>query len=240
MADFIGWRMAGGFVGGVGLLASMVFWRKLPASRYFVARPLPFTPAGLAALRQAVVTVWRDPGLPWLFAMAFVLMGCFVSLYNYIGFYLEAPPFGLSPSVIGLIFTLYLVGVVSSVTSGHLAQRFGRSRAMLGLTGAMLCGLVLTLFHTLPVVIVGAILFTFSFFGGHAIASGWVGQRSGQAKALAAAFYMSSYYVGSSLIGSTSGLFWASGHWAGVVGVLAVTLVVGLAVIRFRLARLPG
>jgi hypothetical protein len=27
-----------------------------------------------------------DPGLPWLFAEAFLVMGGFVTLYNYIGF----------------------------------------------------------------------------------------------------------------------------------------------------------
>ena len=27
-----------------------------------------------------------DAGLPWLYALAFLLMGCFVSLYNYLGY----------------------------------------------------------------------------------------------------------------------------------------------------------
>ncbi len=40
------------------------------------------------------------------------------------------------------------------------------------------------------------------------IASSWVGQRAGTSKALGASLYLSSYYLGSSLVGSVSGLFW--------------------------------
>ena len=50
----------------------------------------------------------RDAGLPWLFAEAFLLMGGFVCIYNYIGFRLLDPPFSLSQTVIGLdLFRLH-------------------------------------------------------------------------------------------------------------------------------------
>ena len=44
---------------------------------------------------------FSDPGLRYLFALGFLLMGVFVTTYNYIGFRLEAPPFSLSPTTIG-------------------------------------------------------------------------------------------------------------------------------------------
>jgi hypothetical protein len=62
----------------------------------------------------------RDPGLPWLFALPFLLMGCFVSLYNYIGYRLLAPPFGLRQSAVGLLSLLYLLGIFSSMWAGRL------------------------------------------------------------------------------------------------------------------------
>ncbi|MBW4976563.1 hypothetical protein KZZ08_23465, partial [Roseovarius mucosus] len=73
---------------------------------------------------------FRDAGLPWLFAEAFLLMGGFVCIYNYIGFRLLEPPYALSQAVIGLIFSVYLAGMVSSPVTGELASRFGRRRVL--------------------------------------------------------------------------------------------------------------
>ncbi|MEL0028232.1 MAG: MFS transporter, partial [Perlucidibaca sp.] len=73
----------------------------------------------------------------------------------------------------------------------------------------MLAGLLLTLTQSLVWVVMGIALFTFAFFGGHAMASSWVGQRAGRARALAAALYLSSYYLGASSLGTLSGLSWA-------------------------------
>jgi MFS transporter, YNFM family, putative membrane transport protein len=72
---------------------------------------------------------------------------------------------------------------------------------------------------------------TFGFFGGHSVASTWVGLRAHRAKAQAAALYLFFYYMGSSLAGSAGGLFWERWRWPGVTGFVAAMLVtaVGLA-----------
>ncbi|MDN0082947.1 MFS transporter [Crenobacter sp. SG2305] len=239
VADLASWRIAGTLVGSVGLLAALVFWRNLPTSRHFVSRELPLSASGRRMLWQSVRDQFGDAGLPWLFAVGFLLMGCFVSLYNYIGFRLEAAPFGLRDSTIGAIFTLYLVGTFASTWSGRLADRIGRRHVLWGMKALMLTGLLLTLANWLPLVIVGIGLFTFAFFGGHTVASSWVGRRAGGAKALAASLYLSCYYLGSSLVGSLSGLFWAHDQWTGVCLALAAIVLVSLAV-ALRLRRLPA
>ena len=53
-------------------------------------------------------------------------MGAFVTVYNYLTFRLSGPPFGLSTSVIGALFTAYLAGTWSSAQAGRLADRAGR------------------------------------------------------------------------------------------------------------------
>ena len=59
----------------------------LPASRHF--RPITLRPRNLLINFRLH---WRDPGLPWLFAEGFLLMGAFVTLFNYIGYrLLDAP-----------------------------------------------------------------------------------------------------------------------------------------------------
>ncbi len=69
------------------------------ASRHFVRRELR-----LAPLVRAFGMHLRDGILPLLFVEGFLLMGSFVTVYNYVGYRLIAPPFSLSQTHIGLIF----------------------------------------------------------------------------------------------------------------------------------------
>ncbi len=56
------------------------------------------------------------------------------------------------------------------------------------------------------------------------MSASWVGRRPVPARALAAALYVCSYYLGASLIGTLSGLAWQFDGWPGVAGCLAVGL----------------
>lgn len=232
LSDYLSWRIALLIVGVAGLAAAAEFLRSLPASKNFSKRALSF-----AAMPVAIRKHLSDDGLPWFFLVGFLLMGCFVSLYNYISYRLLSPEFSLSQSAVGAISALYLIGIFSSVWSGKMADKFGRRRVLWALISVMLSGLLLTLVHSLILVIAGIALFTFGFFGGHSITSSWVGRRARPPQALASALYLFAYYLGSSLIGSCSGLVWKMDGWNGVVIVLAVLLISAVA-ISLRLSRL--
>ncbi|NEK79420.1 MAG: MFS transporter, partial [Xanthomonas perforans] len=109
LMEWGGWRLAIGGIGVLGLGAAVVFWQCLPPSRHFQPRPLQWR--GLA---ENFALHLRDGGLRWLFLVGFLLMGAFVTVYNYIGYRLRAPPFALSHAVVGSVFTVYLVGIASS------------------------------------------------------------------------------------------------------------------------------
>ena len=66
------------------------------------------------AILPAIRLHLSDPGLRYLYALGFLVMGAFVTTYNYIGFRLAAPPFSLSQASIGFVFVIYLVGAVVS------------------------------------------------------------------------------------------------------------------------------
>jgi YNFM family putative membrane transporter len=219
LSDFLSWRWALGVLGVAGVLAAAEFWRSLPASKNFV----PST-KGWQALPHAIKQHFSDQGLPWLFCLAFVLMGCFVSLYNYIGYRLLAAPFGLRQSTVGLLAFLYLIGIFSSVWAGRLVDRLGRRGVLWIMLSIMLTGIFLTLFDYLPLIVAGMALATFGFFASHSIASSWVSRRARAPQALASAFYLLFYYLGSSLIGSASGMMWGFDGWTGVVGMLGLCL----------------
>ncbi|MGE5101260.1 MAG: MFS transporter, partial [Deltaproteobacteria bacterium] len=141
-------------------------------------------------------------------------------------------PYHLSQSAVGLIFIVYLVGIFASAWIGGRADRVGRAKMLLSMAGLMLIGVGLTLFRPLVLVIAGIATITFGFFGGHSVASSWVGLRAQHAKAQAAALYLFFYYVGSSVAGAVGGVFWGAWRWIGVAGFVATMLIVALAIVR--------
>lgn len=202
LADFFGWRIGVAVVGAVGVVAGLMFWRALPPSRHFTAQPLRWR-----TLLGRFAGMFRDRGLPWLFVEGFLLLGAFVTVYNYLGYRLMAPPYKLSQAVVGSIFAIYLIGTFSSAWMGHLAGRLGRRRVLWTAFALMLAGVALTLARPLPLIILGIVAITFGFFGGHSIVSSWVGRRAGAAKAQASSVYLFCYYMGSSIAGASGGLF---------------------------------
>ena len=68
-------------------------------------------------------------------------------------------------------------------------------------------------------------------FCAHAALSGWVGLRAAQGRALASGIYLFAYYMGSSLLGTVSGLAWGQGAWLAVAGFLAVLLGLALLIV---------
>lgn len=233
LADFFGWRIGVAVVAVIGIAAALIFWRMLPASRHFTAQPLRWrTVAG------RFNGIFRDRGLPWLFVEGFLLLGAFVTVYNYLGYRLLAPPYSLSQAVVGLIFGIYLVGTFSSAWMGHLAGKLGRRKVLWTALALMLAGVALTAAQPLWLVMTGIVAVTFGFFGGHSIVSSWVGRRAGAAKAQAASVYLFCYYMGSSIAGASGGLFYAAHGWAGVALFVGVLVLLGL-LIALWLFRLP-
>lgn len=232
ITDVVSWRAAVGAVGVLGVIAAIVFWRSLPPSRHFHPRPL-----ALRDLARSFVHHLSDAGLLALFSEGFLVMGSFVTIYNYIGYRLLAPPYSLSQTAVGTIFTVYLVGIGSSAWLGDLGGRIGRGRLLWVTIVVMLAGVAATFARPLASIVAGMALLTFGFFAAHSIVSSWVGLRAHHARAQASSLYLFFYYTGSAIAGLVGGFFWAAHGWRGVAGFVAVLLVVALA-IALWLARL--
>jgi YNFM family putative membrane transporter len=230
ISDFYSWRMALGVMGAAGLYAAFEFWRSLPASRNF--RP---GDRGAGALLGGLRGHLSDAGLPYMFALAFLLMGAFVSMYNYIGYRLLAPPFAMRQSAVGALSLLYLLGIFSSVWAGRLADKIGRRNVLWLVMAVMLAGLLCTLLDNVFAIVGGMGLFTFGFFASHSVSSSWVGRRARPPQAMASAIYLFMYYLGSSVVGWFSGYLWSHGGWPGVVALLGAIMLVALAIaLRLR------
>ncbi|WP_414707827.1 MFS transporter [Pseudomonas sp. UBA6562] len=233
LIDFVSWHTALLVMGGLALVAALVFWRVLPESRNFRAQSLkPRT------LLDGFVLHFKDAGLPWLFLEAFLLMGAFVTLFNYIGYRLLAGPYHMNQALVGLLSVVYLSGIYSSAQVGALADKLGRRKVFWASILVMAAGMALTMMAPLTLIVVGMLIFTFGFFGAHSVASSWIGRRALRAKGQASSLYLFSYYAGSSVAGTVGGVFWHHYGWNGIGLFIGSLLAVALG-IAVHLSRLP-
>lgn len=223
VTDLFNWQIGMIFIGLLSLVISAYFVWALPTSKHFTPRPLQ-----LRALTKSLFQHTKDPGLLCLFGIGFLLMGGFVTLYNYISFKLLGAPYNLSATVVGWIFIVYLVGTFSSAWFGSLSDRFGRQRVLYAGILIMLCGAIFTVPVSLWMKGIGITVFTFGFFGAHSIASGWVSHRAKKDKAQASSLYLFSYYFGSSIGGTSGGFFWVHYGWNGIIAFISFFLIISL------------
>ena len=226
VGELWGWRAAALAVSLMATAAAALFLVLVPPARNFTA-------AAASGFRGALATLaghGRNPRLLAIYVQAFVLMGGFVAVYNYLGFRLSGEPFSLPATLISLIFLAYLSGTVSARWAAGLTLRFGRRNVLLAGTALMVAGLALTLTQLLALILAGLLLFTGGFFAAHSIGSGWTGVIASTGRAQAASLYNLAYYLGSSVIGWAGGLLFQSLGWTAlalaVMGLACTTAVI--------------
>jgi YNFM family putative membrane transporter len=233
LAEHGDWRTALAGVGVVSLACALAFWRLAPPSRH--QRRSRFAPA--AALASVNVHL-RDRGQLRLDAMAALLMGTFMAVYNGLGFRLADAPYRLSATAIAAIFLVYPIGSVASGVAGRLADAVGRRRVLPAGVLVALAGVAVAALDPLPLVVLGVALLTIGFFAAHSVASSWVGRRAHVAPAQASALYLLAYYAGSSLVGPLGGLAWSAGRWAAVTALAGLLLALAF-MVSLRLRATP-
>lgn len=223
LLDFTTWQIATLLIGVINIAIATIFYLALPASRHFVATRLsPYL------LKKAFQNTLADRRLGLLFLQGFILMGCFVSVFNYMSYHLLEQPIALSQTWIGLISVAYLSGIYSSPRAAAWSRKYGRDRVIFYMLLAMLLGLWVMRSEILVFILLGLVIFTFSFFAAHSTASSWVSIQALQYRAVAASLYLFCYYLGSSLLGSSSGLVWEQWGWLGIQFEISIFLLIGL------------
>lgn len=225
-ADHMDWRWPITAVGVMSLVAAAVLWLWLPPSRFF--RPSPLR---IATTFDNFGRHLSSPGLAPAFLAGFLLMGCFVAFFNYIGFRLLAPPFELGQTVVGMISVVYLPASYAAVEAGKMSDHIGPEWVHIGAIGVMALGVALTAVPLFWILGLGTLLFTFGFFAAHSVAVGHVGRRAQTARAQATAMYQIAFYFGASIAGTVGGFFWQAYGWNGVLlllgGMLALAALNG-------------
>ena len=223
LVDFISWQSATLMIAGLNLLIAIAFYYLLPNSKHFTSYPMQWH-RFISSFRNTIA----DQKLRFLFAQGFILMGCFVSVFNYMSYHLLEAPFHLSQVWIGVLSLTYLAGIYSSPRAANWGRKFGRDRVLPIMLAIMLLGVMLMLVPSLIVLLLGLLLFSFAFFAAHSTASSWVSVQALQYRAVGSSLYLFSYYMGSSILGSSSGMVWENAGWQGLSLFIASILMLGL------------
>ncbi len=244
MGYYIAALVAGGLVGrvGVALLTAATDWRLalglltlLPlASTLLMRRRLPDEPsAGRRTTPLSIRGAARVLHNPVLIAATLAgsaLFFAFMGAFSYIDFRLERPPFSLDPSITGLVFLVWVMGVAGPA-AGRLAGRRGWRSVALGGLALAATGVGLSLVDVLPLVLIGLALITLGNFSGVTAAQLGVAAATEQDRGLASALYFSAYYVAGSVGSYLPGLAFERWEWPGVAGLALAAYAIGIAAV---------
>ncbi len=223
VSGWFNWQVAVLTIGLLALGIAILFYFLFPESNFFQPQKVKFD----KKLRQ-MQRIFRNKKILAMYVVAICLMGTFVSIYNYLGFKLEAPPYNLPHYIIALIFLMYAFGIVGNLVAGRLSDRYAAKNILLLALILLFLGLGLMYISNLFIILIGLTIFTVAFFSGHTIASRVVTQLGGKAKSSATALYWFFYYMGSTLIGSSTGFFINKDNWGGFFLTLLVLASIAL------------
>lgn len=217
------WHFSVLIIGIICLIIGLIFAKIFPPSKNFEPKY-----ESLSYKIGLMKTFIKDKYLLALFFIGFSVMGTFVSIYNYLGFRLEAKPFELPHSIIASIFLMYTIGVWGSMKAGKWSDKYSSKKIVWTMIVLFISGLLLMLSQNIYLLVLGLGAVTFAFFASHTLASRMVSQRAKIGKSTATCLYWLFYYIGSSIIGSSSGKILSKFQWNGFIMSLVCFLSISL------------
>jgi predicted MFS family arabinose efflux permease len=233
LTDVIGWRAAFLVLAALCLAGAVLVAVALPAERRFVRSP-GFMASGRQMLRHL-----GNPQLVATYGVGFGVLFNFIAVFTYVSFYLAAPPYNFSPTLLGAIFVTYLVGTVGTPLTGRAVTRFGRRSLMLGVIAAWVAGLALLLAPPVLLIVFGLTLCAGCGMLCQAISTGYVTATASEGRSSAIGLYVSSFYIGGSAGGYFAGLAWNAAGWPAVVALAAAVLAAMAAIVALVWSRQP-
>jgi MFS transporter, YNFM family, putative membrane transport protein len=230
IAEHVGWR-ASFLVLGVMTLAgaALVAWLlpDRPSLHHGAKRP-PFRQVFMPMLHHL-----RNPRLLTTYLVGFNVLFSLVGVFTYITFYLAAPPFSLTTTKLSLLFVVYLVGLVATPLAGALLPRVGLRTGITGSILLSLLGVLLTLVHSLPVVITGLALCCTGVFISQSCATSFLREAASESsRASAVGMYVACYYIGGTVAGVAPSLVWNFGGWTACAAMIAVIDIISIVIAR--------
>lgn len=215
------WRIASGSIGVICALFAALFMIFSPRSLNFIPRKESFK----SLITDNIHLIMSKDLIPFYLTGGLIL-GVFVSLYNYMGFYLIKEPFNFSPYYIHYIYLMYIFGVFGSIATAGLSQRFSHFTLLKAMLLISAAGILLLYFTNFWIVTIGLAAFTFNFFVVHVLCNRIVSEYNVAKRSVTISIYLLAYYLGSSLLGSGTGVILDLWGWqyflAGLIAILLI------------------
>ncbi len=223
MAAHGSWRRPFFVLAGLEVLGAVAMWAWLPPDRKIAQKRRRVSGV------RSMATHLRNPQLLATYAVGLCAFFTLVGSFTYVNFYLAAPPFRLSTTELGLVFSVYLVGAAITPFAGRVIDRLGHRFALtVAFTGAI-GGILLTLCQSTHMVMAGLALCCTGAFIAQSSASSYIGLVTREARAAAVGLYVMFYYVGGSLGAAVPGFLWSRGGWTACVALIAGVQVMTIA-----------
>ncbi len=239
LSAYVTGTIFGGFLGRflAGIVANQSHWHAVFWGLMFtctlgwvLARQLPpelnFRP------QQNSLEVWqglkihlKNGPLLATCAVGFLILFTLVGTFNTLTLYLSGPPYGLNTAQTGLIFTVYLLGVVITPVAGPLLALRGPSLALILAVSLSVLGLLLTLLQPLPWIIAGISAASCGVFLTQSLALAAVQRQTVQARSLASGLYHFAYYGGAACASLVAGHVFEWGTWSAVVALVILSMI---------------
>lgn len=227
LADTVGWRNGFLVLAAVLFACGLAVAAILPRERNFVRQE------GVAASARQMLGHLRNPRLLAIYAVGFGTLFNFVALFTYVGFVLAAPPYNLSPTLLGAIFVTYLVGAVAVLWLGRAVARFGRRALVIGAIGVWMCGALLMLVPSLWAILAGLAIAAGCGFVTQATSTSSVALTAESGRTAAIGLYATCFYIGGGVGATLPGLIWATAGWPGCVAMVIAMLFLMASVVWF-------
>ncbi len=224
ISDAYSWKMSVIIIGSIGLLLTILFGLFLPKSQNFHPNKI--------RIKQKFGQMkyfFGNPLFLKIFAVTILIMGVFVSVYNYISFRLETPPFSLPNNVISFIFLIYVTGILATIITGVLSHKFNIISLLKTLIFLFLAGAICLFVDALWVLVVGLSVLTFGLFGIQTIVNKIISVYAVDGKSTANCLYLICLYLGAGVIGSSTGIILDKWGWNvfmyALIGCVIISLV---------------
>jgi len=223
LADLVGWRGAFLVLAALSLAGAVIVALLLPREKHFVRS------AGLATSGRQMLRHLKNPQLLATFAIGFGVLFNFIAIFTYVSFHLAGPPYFFSSTLLGAIFTCYLVGSVVSPMTGWAIAGLGRRRLLLIIMAVWVVGVLLTLAPPVAVIVLGLTLCAACGMLVQTISTGYVAAIAKEGRSSAVGLYVTAFYIGGSMGAFLPGLAWERGGWPACIAmVIAVRAAMAL------------
>ncbi len=239
LTSYVTGTVLGGFLGRflAGLVAHWsswhgAFWMLALSSLagFFLARQLPQEHAFQSSSDPRAILGHlnghaRNRGLLATCGVGFLILFTLVGVFNTLTLRLAGAPYHLNTAQTGLIFAVYLLGVVVTPSAGPLLAARGPRVALLSAVTASVLGLLLTLAAPLPLIVAGVAAGACGVFLSQSAALAAVQRSVTEARSLATGLYHLAYYGGAAVSSVVTGHVYEAGGWPAVVRLVVGSMV---------------